>query len=218
MGVISLLACTVVLAACAGGRERRPDAAAPGASGAGGVALAVVGDSITSPWGHLGSFEIDETMWLSHVLGPGVRLAGGWARPGATTADMAAAVGPVDGADVLVILAGTNDGAATPFASSAANLVLIADRVGAPRVIVSSVPPRADLPHVPAAYNERLRALAEEQGWVFVDAAAGLRSAQRWRAGMSEDGIHPTPQGQLVIGQALRAAILEAGTSPPGQG
>lgn len=222
LGAVFLLACVVSLAACGldgqGRRNPSPPTDEPEGAGSrgrpdGDVALAVVGDSITSPWGRLGSYEIDETLWLSHVLGAEIRLAGGWALPGATTADMAAAVEPVEDADVLVILAGTNDGAATPFASSAENLVRIAERVGAPRVIVSSVPPRSDLPRVPAAYNDRLRTFADEHGWEFVDAAAGLRAGERWRAGMSEDGLHPTPQGQEVIGRALRAAILQGAGS-----
>lgn len=207
--VLTVLALTV--AACG-------PAPGPGADPTGGpvspmadpdaVTLAVVGDSITSPWGLLGSQEPDETMWLSHVVGPRVQWVGGWAFPGATTADMAASVDPVDGADVLVILAGTNDGASTPFEETARNLERIVETVGAPRVILSSVPPRAHLPHLTTRLNVDLEALAAAKGWEFVDAAAGLRSGEEWVEGMTTDGLHPTPQGQQVLGDAMREAIL----------
>ncbi len=44
----------------------------------------------------------------TYAQGDGITFAGGWARAGATPADMAAAVQPIPDVDVVVVLAGTN--------------------------------------------------------------------------------------------------------------
>jgi lysophospholipase L1-like esterase len=190
------------------GPSGRTAPASPPAYDPGTIYLAVVGDSITSPWGHLGDREFDETMWLSHVAQPPIVWAGGWAFPGATTADMAANVQPVSDAHVVVILAGTNDGTTTPAAETADNLRDVVGTVGADRVIVSSVPPRTSLPAASTELNGRLASLARQEGWEFVDASAGLRDRDRWVEGMTDDGVHPTPKGQAVLGAAIREAVL----------
>jgi lysophospholipase L1-like esterase len=172
-----------------------------------------VGDSLTAAGGNLGGTDFSENTWLFDVVEAGIPWAGGWARPGATTADMLAHVEPVPEADAVVILAGTNDVAlGIPFPEIADNLCAIAARVGASRVIVSSIPPLARIPDAPRAFNARLEALASEQGWEFVDAAAGLREGAGWAEGMTVDGVHPTPRGQRVLGAAIRDALL-AGTA-----
>jgi lysophospholipase L1-like esterase len=175
------------------------------------VHLAAVGDSITASGGRLEDGIFNGNTWLSHVVdGVDVRWAGGWAQPGATTAAMLAGVEPVPDADVLVIIAGTNDsGQGVTFDITADNLRQIVDVVDAPRVILSSIPPREPAPELADDLNELLRPLAAEQHWEFVDAAAGLRHDDGgWLPGLTVDGIHPVPAGQAVIGAAIRDAVL----------
>ncbi|WP_418605516.1 hypothetical protein [Georgenia sp. SUBG003] len=105
--LVALLA-AVVLGGCAGTQD---PAAVPATTPAraDAVRLAAVGDSITeadSP--DFDGGDLGPESWVFHAVGEDVALVGGWARWGATTAQMAAAAEPVE-ADVLVILAGTND-------------------------------------------------------------------------------------------------------------
>src|SRR5699024_6264776 len=106
------------------------------------LTIAVVGDSITV--GSDPTFapgQVSEDSWVRYAVGDPVELAGGWARWGATTAEMAAAADPVP-ADVLVIMAGTNDLAAgTPTAQVARSLEQIVAEVGADEVLLCAVPP-----------------------------------------------------------------------------
>jgi lysophospholipase L1-like esterase len=123
---------------------------------------------------------------------------------------MADAVGPVD-AEALVLLAGTNDVAfGMPFEESAANLDRIVEVVGIEDVVVVSIPPMDALPAGAEAYNERLDDLATDQGWRFIDASAGLRTADgRFDVGMSLDGLHPSAEGARVLGEAIATALRE---------
>ncbi|MGY1652144.1 SGNH/GDSL hydrolase family protein [Geodermatophilus sp. SYSU D01119] len=174
------------------------------------VRLAAVGDSITQADGDVPAGVLGRESWLSTAATDGVVFAGGWARPGATTADMLAAAGPVD-ADVLVVLAGTNDpGAGLTEAETADNVRGIVEAVGVERVVLSAVPPRDEAPAVAVATNAALEVLAEEEGWTFADSAAGVRSGDRFAPGMATDGLHPSEEGAAVIGAALREAVLEA--------
>lgn len=176
--------------------------------------LTVVGDSLTAAGADLDAGEFSELTWLRDVVAAGIRWAGGWARPGATTSDMLTHVQPVPEADVVVILAGTNDLAlGIPFREIADNLRQIATTVDAPRVIVASIPPLARLPGAPPAFNAQLAELAHQECWEFVDASAGLRVGEEWADGMTFDGVHPTADGQRVLGAALVDAIV-SGAAP----
>lgn len=206
-----------LLAGCALPREAadEPVTSAP-ASGEEMPTLTVVGDSLTATGADLGAGEFTELTWLRDVVAAGIPWAGGWARPGATTSDMLAHVQPVPEADVVVILAGTNDVAlGIPFREVADNLRQIATTVGAPRVVVVSIPPLARLPEAPPAFNAQLAQLADLEGWELVDASAGLRVGEAWADGMTFDGVHPSAEGQRVLGAALVDAIV-AGTGPAG--
>lgn len=176
---------------------------------AGTVTLAVVGDSISEADSRdFSAGRLGRASWVSHAVGDAVRFAGGWAVSGAVTAQMARGARPVQ-ADVLVILAGTNDVyRGLPFDSCAANLRSIAQTVGAPRVVVSSIPPIDFEPDLVTAYNERVRELAAAQGWEFVDAMAGIRAGERFAPGMSLDGVHPTVEAATEIGAAVRVHVL----------
>jgi lysophospholipase L1-like esterase len=176
---------------------------------AGTVALAVVGDSISeADSSDFSAGRLGDASWVRHAVGDGVRFAGGWAVSGAVTAEMARNARPVQ-ADVLVILAGTNDVyRGLPFATCAANLRSIAGTVGAARVVVSSIPPIDFESALVTSYNEQLHAFAAESGWEFVDAMTGIRSGDRFADGMSSDGVHPTVRAAESIGAAIREHVV----------
>ncbi|RPF26208.1 SGNH/GDSL hydrolase family protein [Georgenia muralis] len=203
--------------------ETGPTTTAPPGSSAGSatarersttVRLTAIGDSLTGSDGDLAGDDFGPGTWLPHVLGAGedgssVEWVGGWAVPGATTAVMRAQAEPRPDADVLVVLAGTNDIAlGVPAEEIAANIEAIVATVGAPRVIVASVPPIEWAPDLAPRHNAALEALARGHGWEFADVAAGLRRGDGWVPGMSDDGVHPTEAGYAVLGRALREALL----------
>jgi len=183
---------------------------------AGPLTLAVVGDSISEADSrNFSAGLLGPGSWVSHAVGDGVRFAGGWAVSGAVTSQMAHGARPV-GADVLVILAGTNDVyRGLPFATCAANLRRIADTVGAGRVVVSSIPPIDFEADLVTAYNQQLQEFVAASGWEFVDAVAGVRAGDRFAEGMSFDGVHPTVAAAKEIGAAVRAHVLGHGGAPP---
>ena len=207
--VLAVAACTSMILGC----SAPAPADGTGSPAASAVALhgtfAAVGDSISdadSP--DFSAGELGAASWATYVVDDGFAFAGGWAEWGATTAMMADLVGPIE-ADVLVVLAGTNDVAfGIPFEESAANLDRIIDTVGIEDVLVVSIPPMAALPAGAEAYNDRLDDLAGDRGWRFVDASAGLRTADgRFGDGMSSDGLHPSAEGARVLGEAIAVAL-----------
>ncbi|RBY77796.1 hypothetical protein DQ238_14115 [Geodermatophilus sp. TF02-6] len=171
--------------------------------------MAAVGDSITQADGDVPAGVLGPASWLSTAATDGVVFTGGWARAGATTADMLAAVQPVD-ADVLVVLAGTNDPVhGLPGEQTAADVRGIVERVGVDEVVLCAVPPLDADPAVAVATNAVLEELAGDEGWVYADAMAGIRRDDRFAPGMSADGVHPTGEAAAVIGRSLREAVLE---------
>lgn len=172
--------------------------------------MAVVGDSISHgdstdfSGGALGDFS-----WVRWAVDDRLTFAGGWAVPGALTEAMAQNVQPYD-ADVLVILAGTNDlafGVAPD--QTAAHLVQIAQTSGVGRVVLVGIPPNDFGADAVTRYNAALQGLAAEQGWEFADAAAALRTEHNtYREGLTWDGVHPTVEGARLLGEAIRTHIL----------
>ena len=208
---LAVAACASMIVGCSAPRPAdgtgSPEASADAAHGM----FAAVGDSITdadSPDFATGNFGA--ASWATYVVDDGFTFAGGWAEWGATTAMMADSVGPIE-ADVLVVLAGTNDVAfGIPFDESAANLDRIVDAVGIEDVVVVSIPPVDAFPNGVKSYNIRLDNLAGDRGWRFVDASAGLRTADgRFGDGMSSDGLHPSADGARVLGEAIAAELRE---------
>ena len=173
----------------------------------------VAGDSITAAGSHtVSSGYSGEASWIHHVNHESVPASlswvGGWAMGGAQTGDMRAALQHAS-ANALVIVAGTNDLAhQVGFAEIASNLQGISEIVATDVVLLSSVPPRDDAAIQTAKYNDFLRGLATDRGWLFVDAAAGLRTpAGTFKPGLSDDGVHPTNAGAQILGQAIGEAL-----------
>jgi len=207
--VLAIAACASVLVGCAASaptdRSSAPEASVRPDLGT----FAAVGDSITDADSRdFASGDLGPASWARYVVDEGFVFAGGWAEWGATTERMAQSVAPVD-ADVLVILAGTNDLAfGVPFDESAANLDRVVDTVGIDDVLIVSIPPMDAYPDGADAMNERLDELAADRGWRFVDASAGLRTLDgRFAEGMSSDGLHPSEEGARVLGAAIADAL-----------
>jgi lysophospholipase L1-like esterase len=184
--------------------------AVPPAPAAVPLAVVAVGDSITaadSPDVAAGAFGPGS--WVPAAEGPGVDVTGGWAVPGATTADMRAGVQPLR-ADALVVMAGTNDvRQGLPWAESAAALDGIVTTVGVARVLVCSIVPLTEDPAAVAEYNGRLAELAAVEGWEFVDCGASVRDPSGgWLPGTTYDGIHPTVDGARRIGATVHQALV----------
>lgn len=177
--------------------------------GSGAIRMAAVGDSITdadSP--DLAGGVPGPQSWVSYAVGEDVAFVGGWAVWGARTEEMADAVGPVD-ADVLVILAGTNDAFGGAHSEIGANIARIAANAGVEQVVLSSVPPIDGSPASATDLNAFLEPFAAQQGWAWVDSAAGLRDGEVFADGMAYDGLHPTEAGARVIGEAIGEVVRE---------
>lgn len=204
------LAAGLALAACAPmpPRAEPPPLAEPET---GAIRMAAVGDSITDGDSlDLAGGVPGPLSWVSYAIGPGIEFVGGWAEWGATTERMAAAVRQPLDADVLVILAGTNDVGWIPHEQIGRHLTQVADAAAVDSVVLSSVPPNDYALGRTAELNEYLARLAAHEDWIWVDAAAGLRDGDRYAEGMSSDGVHPSEEGARVIGAAIGAAILDA--------
>lgn len=200
--------------------EGFPMAQPMAAAGAQALTFSVVGDSITADHAYpeqVARRIVGARSWAAFAQEPGTSFVGGWARGGATTAEMLAGFTPVD-SDVLVVIAGTNDiHAGVPFEQIGRNLLAIVDRAHAARVIVSSVPPRNDFRERTLAYNEWLHGFVTEQGWGWIDGSRGLRDDThpgRYAKGLTYDGVHPSAEGARILGSAVLAAL---GTQPTAQ-
>jgi lysophospholipase L1-like esterase len=173
------------------------------------IRFAAVGDSITA--GDSPNFSAGRTGSLSWVTyaaqHQGLVFAGGWAEGGSKTEKMVANIQPVK-ADVLVIIAGTNDfGNGVPFSTTTANLDQIVKAIGAPRIVISSVPPRDHFTGTADAYNAQLEQFVKSRGWTWVDAAAGVREGNHYKTGLTIDGTHPTTAAAKILGDAIAQAI-----------
>ncbi|GAB3357437.1 SGNH/GDSL hydrolase family protein [Modestobacter lapidis] len=174
------------------------------------TSFVAVGDSLTAGPVPLPELRFPGSgSWVGAAQGAALDLRGGWAVPGATTADMLAGVQRQD-ADVVVVLAGTNDiSRGIPWATRAANIQAIVATVGAGDVLLSAVPPLDPHPAEALDHNSRLAALAQERGWAFTDPWTGVRTpAGTFVPGASADGVHPTPEVADAAGRRIREALL----------
>ena len=181
------------------------------------VSVLAVGDSITeadSPDFDAG--DLGSGSWAWYTSQAPVRVLGGWAHAGATTADMLIGVSELRAdstlrsADVLVLMGGSNDvDAGVPFAEAADHLRAIARDVGIPRVVLSTIPPEDAVAGDVQAFNAQLPALARSEGWQLVDPMSGIRDDRgHYARGMTDDGVHPSVRAARLIGQALHRSLL----------
>lgn len=206
----ALVACGGGSAGTSAGPAASAGEPATGPAGSGRVSFGVVGDSLTAGEAPLQGTSVRGLgSWLPAALGEPLDFRGGWAVPGATAADMAEGVDAVD-ADVLVVLAGTNDLLAGHRWPEVRNELLAAvRRTGVDDVLLVAVPPLDQRPGAVAPFNRRLAGLAEEEGWQLVDPWAEIRVGDGWAAGASSDGIHPRQPVADRAGEVIRAAVLD---------
>lgn len=173
--------------------------------------VAVVGDSLSAGRSLFLGNGLDDESWMTYAEGDGIEFVGGWARSGALPDQMASAVQPIAGVDVLVILAGTNAvRTGKTMAEEASYYDQIASTIRPEAVLVSAIPPYRT--HEPAAlaYNASLRAFTEDHGWMWADPWRAARDGHDWVEGFSVDGMHPAgPEQYAVLGESFRRIILE---------
>ncbi len=189
-----------------------PPASNPTSTPSGPVALTLVGDSNST--GFSGTLEAGiaaQTAWVALLPAEQYTFVGGWAIDGSTTTDMADAATPVSGAELLVILGGTNDLAyGIPTDVTLREVVRISETVQAPSVAVAAIPPSDFLPEEARALNAELAALAAERGWIFLDPWVQMRNEDgSWVAAFRTDGIHTSPDGYAAAASQI-ALQLEA--------
>lgn len=183
-----------------------PDGGAPSVAP---TTFAVVGDSISARASREG---VDKAAgsWTTYASQRGARFVNeGWAENGATLSEMQSHVTAID-ADVLVILAGTNNLSSNmPIADRLAIVGKIAQTADADRVVLSAVPPFDLNPAAATAWNAALAHFAAQESFTFVDPWGSVRSADAtFVARFTVDGVHPTVKAAEIAGTKLRAAII----------
>ena len=171
--------------------------------------FAVVGDSISARASRAG-LDMTGGSWTTYASQSGAQFVdGGWAQSGAKLAEMQSSVTAVT-ADVLVILAGTNDlPGDLPIADRLVLVNEIAQKAGVERVILAAVPPLDANPALATEWNAALAHLAAQNAWTFVDPWNTVRTVEdTYEAPFSIDGMHPTPAAAEIAGTKLRAAIV----------
>ncbi len=177
-----------------------------------------LGDSITRGMTEPASGEVGDRSWFYGVIDDTAGVlayVGTIAENGMTTDWMASqawnavALSP----DIVVVHGGTNDvsGEVEP-AAVVANLEEIrrvVTSVGM-RLAVCTVPPRNE-PDAEAraiAVNTAIAAWAEANGVILLDTAAPLRApGGGWKKGMTEDGLHPTPEAVALMSEAANRVL-----------
>ena len=181
------------------------------------VSYAVYGDSITIADSPDTSEPLLGTWsWTRFVNDTVATYSAGYARGGVSTRDLLEVAKPME-ADVLVIMAGTNDiYQSIPRAETLKNIEKIVAKTGIKRVILSYIAPFdprpspiKNAPILAEKLNDSLAKLAEENGWSFVDPMKSFRSGDEWanRAKMTPDGVHPYTAAAKLIGQSMTKAI-----------
>ncbi|WP_411698338.1 SGNH/GDSL hydrolase family protein [Conyzicola sp.] len=171
--------------------------------------FAVIGDSISARASRAG-LDMSGGSWTTYASQGGAEfVAEGWAQSGAKLLEMTTNAAPVT-ADVLVVLAGTNDLDGVLTIENRLGLVTeIVEKAGAERVILSAVPPLDRDPAASTAWNAALQKLAADNAWRFVDPWQTMRTPEgTYAPSYTPDGIHPSVQAAAIAGEALRVAIV----------
>lgn len=177
------------------------------------VTFAVAGDSLTA-WDNDSfpepSGEFADVTWLHWAASPTVQLAGGYARQGAFASDIAEQMSEVE-ADVLVVMAGSNDIGVTDPQTALDAIERIVSAAGIDAVVLCAIPPQTGFTTEANAHNEALVDLAEANDWTFIDPWGSARDDDgEWIAELTFDGIHPTAEAARTVGALISAAIVEA--------
>jgi lysophospholipase L1-like esterase len=178
-----------------------------------------VGDSITAGATDVSQPLVEDrvqgdTSWLPAAeQASGVDLVAGWAVPGATTADMLAGVEPTDWtADVVVVMAGTNDLArGVPWQESAAAIEGVVAAAGAPTAVLVAIAPNDPRPAARNGFNAALAELAGRNGWTYLDPWTEVDAGGAFTPGASPDGVHPAPAVAAEAGGRIGRSLAALG-------
>ncbi|WP_168627351.1 SGNH/GDSL hydrolase family protein [Cryobacterium sp. BB307] len=173
----------------------------------GSLTFAAVGDSITAWDPPYNSDPLNS--WITTAVGDDLQLGGGWALSGARLELMLASVKPTD-ADVLVVMAGTNDVRhTTPVEDRLARLAAVIEMIGIDEVVIAAIPPLDSDPVGARVWNDALSAYATAHGITHIDPWRTLRSLDNsWVEGASADGIHPSHSAAAAAGMAIRNELV----------
>ncbi len=186
------------------------------------VRFAAFGDSITSVWMPTpDALTYTGYSWIPHLDGSKFEHVGGYAHGGYTTAQVAANATAVE-CDLAVVMLGTNDVGPPPWGTEWSivrqGLIDIVTKSNAPRALICAAPPRNnDAPLGTAEaqrtleHNERVRLLALDMGWGWVDPWFTVRapSGQWAHQTLTDDGIHPTPVAAARCARDISSAMQE---------
>ncbi|MBO9038897.1 GDSL-type esterase/lipase family protein [Curtobacterium flaccumfaciens] len=155
--------------------------------------------------------------WMRQLKDSSMTNVGGTAIGSATTTKILANTAH-HGADVLVVMAGTNDlRYQRSSASILQNIDKIAARAGADHVVISAIAPsnttnygksHIDRRKLGEILNRDLQNHALTRGWMFVDPwAADRRLDGGWPSSRTYDGVHPTVAMSKKVSVRMQQAI-----------
>ncbi|GAA4670010.1 SGNH/GDSL hydrolase family protein [Frondihabitans cladoniiphilus] len=179
------------------------------------IRLAIVGDSLTAGGRRELSSGLTPNTWVTYARGNGIDFVGGWAKGGTSAQVQAAHVTPIPDVDVLVLMSGTNDvRLGFTFDQAEPSYDKIISIVKPKHVIIGDIPPYDLKPTAAEKYAVQLKAYAQKKGYDFYDPWQFARDGDRYVAGVSNDGIHPTTSGYKTIGKNYRDEILRVIAKP----
>lgn len=173
------------------------------------VTFASEGDSISALADNAGN--IIRWSWVRDAaVAGGVKYIGVYMRAGATTAELVRNAKPTL-ANVMVVMGGTNDvSTGVPTSSTLNNIAAVFGHTGGKVKILSAVAPRNIYPAQTLTLNYWLRQLAKQHGYVFIDPWVSVRNANgTWKAGANSDSTHPSVATGQIVGEILRAAMVQ---------
>lgn len=172
------------------------------------ITVTVAGDSLTQM----------KDSWALQLRDPAISMTGGVTIGGGTTTAILKAATPRD-ADVLVVMAGTNDLRYTYTSKQIqSRIVQIVQKVGARHVVIAAIAPsnitkygkkkQLNRRASGAVLNRDLQGLAADHGWLFADPWASVRRLDGgWNQSKTLDGVHPTVAVSKRAAQRMQAAI-----------
>lgn len=175
------------------------------------VTMDIAGDSVSALY--YNGLPRAELSWVNWAVSSRVLLQGGFAVSGQRTDQIASGVRGQISANVLVVMAGTNDirQHINPV-KSMVYLDLIASEAGNTKPLFSLIPPSNGQPQETSAYNALLIAHAAAHGWTVVDPWVTIRQTDgTYKPGFTYDGTHPNGLGQRQSGPVIANAVFWLG-------